>query len=106
MINAEFFIKNSRFSGFRISGHAGYSDSGSDIVCASVSSAVQLTANTVTDFFGISANVSAEGETVILETSGSENSKEVNLLISSLKAHLDLISEEFPGTLNITTTEV
>ncbi len=106
MINAEFFIKNSSFSGFRISGHAGYSESGSDIVCASVSSAVQLTANTITDFFGIGADVSAEGETIILETSDSESLKEVNLLVSSLKAHLEIISEEFPETLNITTTEV
>ena len=55
MIFAEFFIKNSAYVGFKFKGHAGYDDFGNDIVCASVSSAVQLTANTITEFFGIDA---------------------------------------------------
>lgn len=109
MINAEFFKKNSGFIGFKISGHSGYSDSGSDIVCASVSSAVQLTANTITDFFSIDADVSAEGETINLKISDycefSSNSFS-HKLINSLLVHLDLISQEFDGTINIKITEV
>ncbi len=107
MIKAEFFRKNNSYSGFRIGGHAGYSDSGSDIVCASVSSAVMLTVNTITDFFGIDAEVFAD-ENVSLEISDfRKSSVEVaDKLISSLITHLEAVSEEFPKTINITTTEV
>ena len=48
MIYAEFFTRQEKLYGFKISGHAGYADKGEDIVCASVSSAVQLVANTIT----------------------------------------------------------
>ncbi|MPN58400.1 hypothetical protein SDC9_206105 [bioreactor metagenome] len=41
--------------GFRVKGHAGFAASGTDIVCAAVSSAAYLTANTVTDVLGIDA---------------------------------------------------
>ncbi|MDE7105331.1 MAG: ribosomal-processing cysteine protease Prp, partial [Ruminococcus sp.] len=34
MIQAKFYKKNGKFSGFRVSGHAGYADAGEDIVCA------------------------------------------------------------------------
>ena len=52
--------------GFSVSGHAGYADAGEDIVCAAVSSAVQLTANGITEILGLSASVEAEGDTVSL----------------------------------------
>ena len=41
-------IGNDRLTGFDISGHAMFAESGSDIVCASVSSAAYMAANTVT----------------------------------------------------------
>ena len=53
MIVAKFFKSSRKFIGFQISGHAGFAESGYDIVCASVSSAVQLTANNITEIFKI-----------------------------------------------------
>lgn len=52
--------------GFRITGHAGYADYGEDVCCASVSSAVMLTANTVTEAFKIKADVAVEENEIIL----------------------------------------
>ena len=57
MITAEFITKQSKPYGFLIKGHAGYDDNGKDIVCASVSSAVQLVANTITEVLKIKAEV-------------------------------------------------
>ncbi len=53
MINADFQKKDSVIIGFSVKGHAEFADEGEDIVCASVSSAVQLVANAITDFFAI-----------------------------------------------------
>ena len=39
--------------GFGITGHTGYGTAGKDIVCAAVSSAAYLVANTVTEVMGI-----------------------------------------------------
>ena len=67
MIRAEFFSQAGRLTGFTVSGHAGYADAGEDIVCAAVSSAVQLTANGITEVLGMKARVTAKGDTVSLK---------------------------------------
>ena len=104
MIKASFFRKNNSLTGFSISGHSGYADSGSDIVCASVSSAAQLTANNITDFFHIQAKVSAEDNTLSLRLE--MPSDDADRLIRGLAAHLELISEEFQNYVDIKFTEV
>ncbi|MBO4501688.1 MAG: ribosomal-processing cysteine protease Prp [Clostridia bacterium] len=43
MITASFRTKNGSFCGFTVKGHSGYSEQGSDIICAAVSSMVNLT---------------------------------------------------------------
>ena len=57
MITAQFQKSGQKFKAFSIEGHAGYADAGRDIVCASVTSAVQLTANAITEQFGEKAEV-------------------------------------------------
>ena len=37
MTRCEFFTEDDRITGFSVSGHSGYSEAGSDIVCAGVS---------------------------------------------------------------------
>ena len=106
MIKAVFYKKNGGLSGFSLSGHAGWGESGSDgaaagsgVVCASVSSAAELVCNTVTDFFNDEAEVSVlENKLALKLKSGSENSRR---LLESFYAHLGLISEEFPGCIRI-----
>ena len=62
MITASFKSRNGQFYKFRVSGHSGYSYSGSDIVCAAVSAMVMLTVNTVTDGFGVPSAVNVDEE--------------------------------------------
>lgn len=104
MIRAEFYESNGKLKGFSISGHAGFADRGYDIVCAAVSSAVELTANLITDGFNIPAGVSAKGDTIICSVEVPDENSE--RLIRMLSLHLGLISEEFPKTIKIITTEV
>ncbi len=104
MITAEFFKRNGKLYGFSIDGHAGYADSGEDIVCASVSSAVQLTANTMTDVFKIKADVRVLGNKIQLKLPQSDETAEK--MLDGLLFHLKLISEDYEGTLKIITSEV
>lgn len=57
MTKVEIFNHDGRINGFSVSGHSGYAEEGSDIVCAAVSSAVQFTECTINDVLGNHANV-------------------------------------------------
>lgn len=104
MIIADFIKRNGKLIGFSVGGHSGFADRGEDVVCASVSSAVQLTANTMTECFGIKAKVKVSGNKIQLELPSYEETGEK--LIKGLYMHLEIISEEYEGTIKITTSEV
>ena len=57
MTKVEIFNHDGRINGFSVSGHSGYAEEGSDIVCAAVSSEVQFAECTVNDVLGNHANV-------------------------------------------------
>lgn len=102
MINAVFLKDNSGFYGFDVSGHAGYAEYGEDIICAGVSSALMLTANTITDFFALETKINQKENDIILVVTDKDQTSAANKLIASLKNHLDLIEEQYSGTINIT----
>ncbi len=62
MTKCEFFRENGRITGFTVSGHSGYSESGTDIVCAAISAAVGLTECTINDVCGGKAKVRVKEE--------------------------------------------
>lgn len=100
MIKAVFYTENGRLSGFSLSGHAGCGAAGNDVACAAVSSAAELTCNTITDFFGdeAEAGVSENTLTLRLKNEGCEYSRK---LLESFKTHLGFISEEYPRSIQI-----
>ncbi len=109
MIRACFLSKSGRIVGFEISGHAGYADDGSDIVCASVSSAVEMVANTITEVVGLSAKVSSKGEIITLrlpKPDGGYKDTAALDIIRGLRMHLSILSEQFKGTISIEDSEV
>ena len=57
MTTASFFKKNGKIQKFSVSGHSGYSEQGSDIVCAAVSSMVMLTVNIITEDLNVPCDV-------------------------------------------------
>ncbi|MBQ8435292.1 MAG: ribosomal-processing cysteine protease Prp [Oscillospiraceae bacterium] len=105
MTIAEFYRKNGELTGFKVKGHSDYSEQGSDIVCASVSSAVMLTANLITEIFGYKADVSAVDDTVALKTdiSGDEV---LQKLYQGLVLQLQEIAGEFNENIKVQFTEV
>lgn len=105
MIKAAFYARGGQLRGFSVSGHAGYADPGEDIVCASVSSAVQLTANGITEILGQRAGVSAEGGAVVLKLEEPFKAEAASF-IEALKLHLELLREDYPQNIQITCSEV
>ena len=65
-----------RITGFSISGHSGYAEAGSDIVCAAISAVVTMAEATINDVCGANAKVRVKEEdariTLTLPTSCDE----------------------------------
>ena len=104
MISIIFYHSSSHAPvGFHIEGHSGYASSGSDIICASVSSAALMAANTLSEIMGIEidATVNDDGEmTVTVQESDAEKAKDVLL---GLELHLTELSRQYPKNVTITT---
>ncbi|MEG1870104.1 MAG: ribosomal-processing cysteine protease Prp [Oscillospiraceae bacterium] len=105
MIIADFAAKSRKLCGFKLSGHAGYANAGNDIVCAAVTSAVQLTVNNLTEIFNIDATVTVLENVIECKVSSTNNQTAVKLL-EGLKLHLEILSEDYMGTIKVNVLEV
>ena len=50
-------MEEDRITGFSVSGHSGYAEAGSDIVCAAISAVVSMAEATINDVCGAKAKV-------------------------------------------------
>ena len=62
MTRCEFFTAEDRITGFSISGHSGYAEAGSDIVCAAISATVTMAEATINEVCGAKAKVRVKDE--------------------------------------------
>jgi uncharacterized protein YsxB (DUF464 family) len=105
MINVSIY-KNAEnlITGFRLSGHADYSEYGSDIVCAAVSALVINTINSIENFTSDRFQLDQDEKKGFIEFHViSDLSNNSNLLLNSLALGLRGIEEEYaPRYIRIT----
>ncbi|MBE6819625.1 MAG: ribosomal-processing cysteine protease Prp [Ruminococcaceae bacterium] len=99
MIKVRFSVGNRQLKGFEISGHAMYAESGSDIVCASVSSAAYMAANTITDVIGADADAAA-GDGTMSVTLNQPN-EQAQAVLRGLELHLTELSKQYPQNIKL-----
>lgn len=98
-------MRDSSLCGFSVRGHAGAAALGKDVVCAAVSSAVYMTANTITEVCGCKANV-CEGEGMLtLSVKRGEEAK-VQMILQGLMLHINGLSAQYPQYIQVQQTEV
>ena len=105
MIRVEFTKSGELLTSFSVSGHAGYDDYGHDIVCASVTSAVQLTANGITEVLKLPGKVDVE-ENLIRVTLPSRQREKGQPSLQALLLHLRLLAQDYEGTIQVNLSEV
>lgn len=107
MIVANFNVnKAGDILGFDICGHSGYGARGNDIVCAAVSSACYMAANTIVDILKVNADVSVDNiGRMSLSIDENDISKCRDMLLG-LKMHLIALEEQYPENINVNYTEV
>ncbi len=105
MIKAELFVKGKKIVGFHLTGHAGMDEYGKDVLCAFVSSAAYMTANTITDIICAGAQASDDDGDMYLMISDKDADKCSDIL-SGFRLHLVNTEEQYPKYLKVIFTEV
>lgn len=95
MTRVVIFKKKDRISGFEISGHTGYAEEGSDIVCSAVSSVSQMALLGIKDVLKL--NIFFEISDGFLKLSLGENveNESAQVLLKSMEKSLREIQREY-----------
>ena len=104
MTRCEFFTENDRINGFSISGHSGYAESGSDIVCAAVSAAVAMAEATINDVCGANAKVRVKDEQARITLTLPEVCDEedtIQAVLAGMLVYLCSLRDDYPDYIEV-----
>ena len=104
MTRCEFFTEDDRITGFSVSGHSGYSEAGSDIVCAAISAVVSMAEATINDVCGAKAKVRVKEEdariTLTLPASCDEE-EAVQAVLAGMMLTLCSLRDDYPDYIEV-----
>ena len=97
-------MEDDRITGFSVSGHSGYAESGADIVCAAISTAVTMAEATINEVCGAKAKVRVKEEdariTLTLPASCDEE-ESVQAVLAGMMLTLLSIQEDHPDYIEV-----
>ena len=104
MTRCEFFTEDDRITGFSVSGHSGYSEAGSDIVCAAITAVVTMAEATINDVCGAKAKVRVKEEdarvTLTLPASCDEE-ESVQAVLAGMMLTLCSLRDDYPDYIEV-----
>ena len=104
MTRCEFFRENERITRFTVSGHSGYGTAGSDIVCAAISAAVELTITIVNDVCGAKAKVrvkDADARITLTLPASCEEEESIQAVLAGMLITLCGIRDDYPDYIEV-----
>ena len=97
-------MENDRITGFSVSGHSGYSEAGSDIVCAAISAIVTMAEATINEVCGAKAKVRVKDEpsrvTLMLPASCDEEDT-VQAVLAGMMLTLINMRDDYPDYIEV-----
>ncbi len=99
MIKIEFYSGVNGLCGFEASGHAMGDEYGEDVICAFVSSACLMAANTVTEIIGLDAD--SQSDDGYLKLMILENASSAQDILNGLKLHLTELEKDYPENIKV-----
>ena len=104
MTKCEFFREGARITGFSVSGHSGYAEAGTDIVCAAISAAVAMAEATINDVCGGKAKVRVKEQdariTLTLPVSCDEEDT-IQAVLAGLMLYLIDLRDQYPDFIEV-----
>lgn len=99
MIKIEFYSGINGLCGFEVNGHADGANSGENIICAFVSSACLMAANTITEVIGLDAD--AYDEDGYLRLMLQEDATSAQDILNGLKLHMTELEKDYPQNIKV-----
>ena len=98
-------MEDDRITGFSVSGHSGYAEAGSDIVCAAVSAVVTMAEATINDVLGAKAKVRVKDQenariTLTLPASCDEE-ESVQAVLAGMMLTLCSMRDDYPDYIEV-----
>ena len=97
-------MEDDRITGFSVSGHSGYAESGADIICAAISAVVTMAEATINDVCGAKAKVRVKEEdarvTLTLPASCDEE-ESVQAVLAGMLLYLCSLRDEYPDYIEV-----
>ena len=104
MTRCEFFTEEDRITGFSISGHSGYSEAGTDIVCAAISAVVTMAEATINEVCGAKAKVRVKEDdariTLTLPASCDEE-ESIQAVLAGMMLTLCSMRDDYPDYIEV-----
>ena len=104
MTRCEFFTEDDRITDFTVSGHSGYAEAGSDIVCAAISAVVTMAEATINDVLGAKAKVRVKEDdariTLTLPASCDEE-ETVQAVLAGMMLTLCSLRDDYPDYIEV-----
>ena len=104
MTKCEFFTEDERITGFSVSGHSGYGEAGSDIVCAAVSAVVTMAEATINDVCGAKAKVRVKEENASVRLTlpaSCDEEDAVQAVLAGMLLTLVSLRDEYPDYIEV-----
>jgi len=97
-------MDDERITGFSVSGHSGYAEAGSDIVCAAVSAVVTMAEATINEVCGAKAKVRVKEEdarvTLTLPASCDEE-ESIQAVLAGMMLTLCSMRDDYPDYIEV-----
>ena len=100
MITVRFSGLGANLTGFSVRGHAGLAPHGQDILCAAVSSAAYMTANTLAEIYGVPCDAQVGDGSMTVRLSA-EDAEMVQPLLKGFSLHVRELSRQYPKQLKV-----
>ena len=104
MTKCEFFTEDDRITGFSVSGHSGYSEAGSDIVCAAITAVVTMAEATINDVCGAKAKVrvkEADARITLTLPASCDEEESVQAVLAGMLLTLCSLRDDYPDYIEV-----
>ena len=100
MTTAKFLFSDETIISFELSGHSGAGESGTDIVCSAVSSAVYMAANTIIEILKLNPETVVRDGYMKIQMN-SDDARKSKVITDGLYLHLSELQGQYPNNLKL-----
>lgn len=107
MIKVEIFRKNGSIVGYKASGHSGYSEQGSDIICSAISTSMQMTLAGIQEVLKLKPKFKLNDGFLDVDLKNISQNKfiEIKILTESMALFLKELAKQYPKYIRLVEKE-